>query len=364
MKYSFLSVKYLIPVAGLFFLSFTFLPVSPDGLWKANYVVTYGEGDSVTGLAKILLKIEGDGFTLVNYDNLMVDKKPFSNSGIINPGENVLIFNKDSINEKRIGYSISADGYLSIITGSNPKSRMVFSKLEKHNLGSFKDEMKKSFIENNYLFEFSYFEEPVEIEFHQDKSFTVVNTVKPCFPVFSKWDILTFDGELFVYFSDMAPFVQITEYKDGVYKCRDESDKVYTGKFTKTGNRVKFNRELLPGIWEQKNAVEINYGKVPASLLSRDFYPKQVWIFSDSTVRRYEDFRTSESPMEISGNCEMLSFIAFNSDSYRRFRILHLDKEMLVVERYYGDLGVKQDTLLRQKKMPKATTLEDYLKKR
>jgi len=364
MKYSFLSVKYLIPAIGLFFLSFTSVPETPDGLWKANYVVTYSEGDSTVSLAKILIKIDGESFTLANFDNLFTDNEAFINEGTVDMEESFLIFNKDSINEKHIKFSISNDGHLSIITGKNEETKMVFSKLQKHNLGNLEGEMQKSFQENNFTFDFSYFDDPIEIEFHDDNTFMVVNTVKPFFPVFSKWEILTFDGELFVYFSGMAPFVQITKYDNGIYECFDESDKIYTGKFIKTESDIKFDKKLLTGIWEQKNAVDIDYRKVPVSLLSKEFYPRQVWIFSDSTAKRFEDFRTAESPMEISKNGEMVTFIAFNSDSYRRFRILQLTKEQLIVERYYGELGVKQDTLLRQKKIPKPTTLEDYLKKK
>ena len=364
MKYSFLTLKYLIPVIGILFLSFTFAPGTPDGLWKANYVVTYSGGDSTVSLAKILLKIDGESFTLANYDNLFIDNEAFINKGVVNSDESFLIFNKDSTNEKHIKFSISNDGHLSIKTGKDEKTKMIFSKLEKHDLGNLKDQMKNSFLENNFTFEFSYFDDPVEIEFHPDNTFMVVNTVKPYFPVFSKWNILTFDNELFVYFSGMAPFVQITGYEDGVYECYDESDKVYTGKFIKTDSGIKFDKTLLPGIWEQKNATDIDFNKVHGALLSMDFYPRQIWVFNDSTVKRFEDFRTAESPLEISKNGEMVSFIAFNSDSYRRFRILHLDKEQMIVERYYGKFGVKQDTLIRQKKMPKATTLEEYLKRK
>jgi hypothetical protein len=364
MKYSFFTLKYLIPAFGVLFLSFTFLPGSPDGLWKANYVAAYEDGDTVVSLAKILLNIEDNNFTLVNYDDIFVDKKPFSNSGTINPDESILIFNKDSVNEKQLKFVISDDGHLSIKTGNNPNSEMVFSKLAKYNLGNLKDEMTESFLKNNYLFEFSYFNESVELEFNADKTFTVVNTVKPFFPVFSKWDILSYDGELFVYFSGMAPFVQITGYDNGVYECFDESDNHYTGRFIKTDNQIRFDKNLLSGIWEQKNAVDIDFNKVPGSLLSKDFYPRQVWIFSDSTAKKYEDFRISESPFEVSKNVEMITFLAFNSDSYRNFRILDLNETQLIVERYYGDFGVKQDTLIRKKKIPKATTVNDYLKRK
>ena len=364
MKYSFFTLKYLIPAFGILLLSFTFLPDSPDGLWKANYVVAFEEGDTVVSLAKILLNIEDSNFTLVNYDDIFVDKKPFSNSGIKKLNENILIFNKDSVNEKQLKFVISDDGHLSIKTGNNPKTEMVFSKLAKHNLGNLKDEMTESFLKNNYLFEFSYFDESIELEFNTDNTFTVVNTVKPYFPVFSKWDILSYDGELFVYFSGMAPFVQITGYNNGVYECYDESDNFYTGKFIKTDNQIRFDKNLLSGIWEQKNPTETDYKKIPQSLWTKDFYPKQVWFFSDSTVKKYEDFRISESPFEISKNVEMITFLAFNRDSYRNFRILNLNETQLIVERYYGDFGVKQDTLIRKKKMPKSTTVNDYLKRK
>ena len=344
--------------------SFTFPPQNPDGLWKGNYVVTYSDGDSTVNLAKILLKFDGNSFTLANFDNLFTDNKAFINHGIVDSDNNVLIFNKDSINEKHIEYTFSKDGHLAILTGKNRETKMIFGKIEKHNLGNMKDEMKKSFLENNFLFTFSYFDDPVEIEFHPDHSFMVVNSVKPYFPVFSKWDVLTFDNELFVYFSGMAPFVQITGYENGVYDCFDESDKVYSGNFKKAENKIKFDKKLIPGIWEQKNAQDIDFRKIPQALLSREFYPKQVWIFNDSIAKVFEDFRTSESPFEISKNGEMISFIAFNRDSYRHFRIIKLDKEQMIVERYFGELGVKQDTLLRQKKMPKPTTPEKYFKKK
>jgi len=348
----------------VFLLSLVICPgfaALPDGLWKAVYSSTSSE-DTLLQYTKMLLRIEGEAFQLVNYDSYLVEKNFFKNEGLFQSSDSSLVFNSDSINQKKFKINIIDDSHLVIITRENPRTEIAFTKMKKYELGGAKDELEESLLINTFEFNFTFFEEKFEMEFYGGNRFMVTNNVEPFFPEFSKWAVVEFDSELFIYFSGFSPFLHVISMDAEGISCEDEFGEIYKAFFKRIEFQQKFNREQLLGIWEEKS-VNTDYLKsMPENLWEKDVYPRKVWEINEESATLYSVFRTLDSPMEISRSGEMLKFLMFNEINNHQLRILSLDKDNLVVERLdiYGE--VCTDTLVKQKKVPAPVTLKDFFK--
>ncbi len=348
----------------VFLLSLVIYPgfaSSPDGLWKAAYATTSPE-DTLLQYAKMLLWIEGETFQLVNYDNYLVEKSFFKNEGFFRSSDSSLVFKSDSVNQKFFKLNIVDGSHLKIITREDSKAEIAFTKMKKYDLGDRKDELQEFMLINTFEFDFAFFEEKLEMEFYDGNLFMVTNNVEPFFPEFSKWAVVEFDNELFVYFSGFAPFLHVIAMDEDGITCEDEFDRIYQAGFKKIQFQQKFNLVHMLGIWEEQYVYEEYLKSMPEKLWDKEVYARKVWEIKEGSATLYSVFRTLDSPMEISRSGEMVQFLMFNEISNHQFRILSLDKDNLIVERLdvYGE--VRTDTLVKQKKMPAPVKLKDFFK--
>ncbi len=333
----------------------------PDGLWKAAYERSSSE-DTLLSYTKMLLRIEGNTFQLVNYDSYLVEKDLFKNEGFFRISDSSLVFNNDSVNQKIYKLNILDDDHLIIITKENPRTEIAFTKMKKHELGGAKDKLEESLLIGTFELDFTFFEEKLEMEFYDGNRFMVTNNVESFFPNYSKWDVVDFDNELFIYFSGLAPFLHVISVDAEGITCEDEFDRIYKADFKRIEFLQKFNKEQLLGIWEEES-VDMDYLKsMPETLWEKEIYPRQVWEIKEESVTLYSVFRTLDSPIEISRSGEMVQFLMFNEINNHQFRISSLNKDNLIVERLniYGELSI--DTLVKQKKMPSPVKLKDLFK--
>ena len=333
----------------------------PDGLWKAAYVRSSSE-DTLLNYTKMLLRIEGETFQLVNYDNYLVEKDLFKNEGFFRISDSSLVFNSDSVNQKIYKLNILDDDHLIIITKENPRTEIAFSRMKRYDLGEMKDKLETFMLENSFELDFAFFGEKFELEFDDGNRFMVTNNVESFFPNFSKWAVADFDSELFIYFSGLALFLHVISMDTAGIICEDEFDRIYNAYFKRIGFQQKFNNEQLLGIWEEES-VDMDYLKsMPETLWEKEIYPRQIWEIKEELVTLYAVFRTLDSPIEISRSGEMVQFLMFNEINNHQLRILSLNKDNLIVERLdiYGELSI--DTLVKQKKMPSPVKLKDFFK--
>lgn len=349
-----------------FLLTLMVLPAfasPPDGLWKAAYAKSYSTGDTLMDYTKMLLHIEGGQFWLINYDSYLVEKSYFQNEGSFRAPDSSLVFDQDSSKQKIYKLEILDDKRLTIVTMENPRTEIVFSKLTRYDLGGKKGDLKSYMLENSFEFDFSFFEGPFEIEFDKSGDFMVTNSVTSYFPNFSKWEVVSYDNELFIYFSGFAPFLHVVSMDANGVKCEDEFNTIFSGYFKKMELQQKFDQGQLLGIWQQKTANDDYLKSVPETIWDKELYHKQVWEIKEGSATLYSLFHSLDSPYKISKNGEMMRFMMFSEINNNKLKIISLEKKNLVVQRLdiFGELQL--DTLVRQKKIPAPMKLNDYFDK-
>ncbi len=355
--------KFLMKRIWVFLLGLSVFPgfaSSPDGLWKAVYANS--SPDTLLAYTKMLLRVDGENFQLVNYDDYLAGKNLFENEGFFDLADSSLVFNKDSANQKTYKLNIVDENRLEIITREDPGTVIAFVKLKMHKLGRKKDELGAFMRENTFEFDFSFFEGAFEMEFDEGNRFMVTDNVGLFFPNFSKWAVVDFDDELFIYFSGLAPFLHVVSMDSSGIVCEDEFDRVYSASLKKVPFQQKFNKEQLFGVWEQKSVDEGYLRSMPEKLWDKEIYVRQVWEIKEESATLHSIFRSLVSPMEISRNGEMVLFLMFNELNNHQFRVLSIDEEKLVVERLNRNGDVARDTLVKQKKVPAPVKLKDFFR--
>jgi len=329
-----------------------------NGLWKSTYVTSYTIADTGILYTRILLNIEDTIVTLKNFDGIFKEKLIFTNSGFIDQENKKLIFNQNSDKEKIYPIIIEQD-YLKFNLSENPKEEITLKKLNPSNLNIDKAELEDILVTNFISGDFSYYDEFMAIEFSKDSSMLITNSLKSYLSVLDKWTLLSFGNELFLYLSDFGPMVHIESIADGQMDFSDEYDTIYNGSFKITETDVKFNTELLVGLWEQETPDTTGISAIPVKMYDKDYYVNEIWEYTDQQATKYSQFFVRKSPWKTSRNNEILILESMDD---RRFRILSLDEDKLVVERMnrYGE--VYEDAFLRKKSEPKPTTLRKYLK--
>ena len=329
-----------------------------DGIWKSTFITSYSSVDSGIYYTRILLKIEDSIVTLKNFDDIFKEKLIFTNSGFIDQDKKLLIFNQNS--DKEIVYPIIVEqDYLKFNLRENPKEEIKLKKLNPSKLDIEKAELEDVLVNNFISGDFSYYDEFLGIEFNKDSSMLITNSLKSYLSILDKWAVLSFGNELFLYLSDYGPMVHIERIADGQMDFSDEYDTIYNGSFKIAETNVKFNTELLIGLWEQETPDTTGINAIPVKMFDKDYYVNEIWEFTDQQAIKYHKFFTRKSSWQTSRNHEILLLESMDD---RKFRILFLDDHKLVVERMniYGE--VYEDTFLRKKSDPKPTTLKKYLK--
>ncbi|MBN2174299.1 MAG: hypothetical protein JW731_09215 [Bacteroidales bacterium] len=329
---------------------------SIDGLWKSIYNLESNTDDSVINYTRIILKIDGSEGELQNYDRYFSEKKVFTNRLKIDKEELTLSFYPDSGDIKTYKFK-TVDTGLDIIFNEDPLQIIRFNKLQEYNLGGKKEELFDFLTNNAIKGTFEYYDEDLEMEFHPDSTMLVTNSVKSYLTILNKWTLLENNLELFIYLSDFGPMVQMTRIAPGRIDFVDEFDQIYNGYFEKTSPEIKFDKNKLLGIWEQEKPDTTGFSSIPAKMGDREFYPQEVWEFSEIKAVKHHRFFTRDTDWETSKNGELIILESTN-DGY--FRILSLDDKKLAVERrtIYGEFI--RDTFLRRKSLPKPTTPNKY----
>lgn len=353
------SILRLIPI--IIFLLFSLFSNGQNqlnGLWKSTYVTSYTIADTGIQYTRILLHIEDSIVTLKNFDGIFKEKQIFTNSGIIDQENNKLIFNQNSDNEKIYSFTIE-DNYLKFNLSENPKEEISLKKLNPSNLDIDEAELKEVLINNFISGDFTYYDEFLGIEFSADSTMLITNSLKSYLSVLDKWALLSFGNELFLYLSDFGPMVHIESIANKQMNFSDEYDTIYNGSFWIAETEVKFNTELLIGLWEQETPDTTGISAIPAVMHDKDYYVNEIWEFTVKQATKYHQFFIRKSPWQTSRNHEILLLESMDD---RRFRILSLDEDKLVVERMNMHGEVYEDTFSRRKSDPKPTTLGKYLK--
>ncbi len=349
----------LIPAMVFILLSYlSFGQNQLDGLWKSTYVTSYSAIDTGIQYTRIFLDIKDSVVTLKNFDGIFKEKEIFSNSGVIDQEQNILIFHQNTDNEKIYPVTIE-DNYLKFNLSESPKEEITLKKLIPYNLANKKANLNEKLIKNFISGDFSYYNESLGIEFKADSSMLVTSSLKSYLSILDKWAMLDFGNELFLYLSDFGPMVHITNFTEDQFDFSDEYDSIYNGSFRVAETEVKFNIELLFGLWEQEKPDTTGISSIPQVMFDKDYYVNEIWEFTEKQAIKYHQFFIRKSPWETSRNNEI---ILLESMDDRKFRVLFLDDHKLVVERVnmYGD--VYEDTFKRRKPDPKPTTLGKYLK--
>lgn len=353
------SLLRLIPIISFVLFSlFTNGQNQLNGLWKSIYVTSYSIADTGIQYTRILLDIEDSIATLKNFDGIFKEKQIFTNSGKIDQKNKQLIFQQNTDKEKI--YDIVTEGdYLKFNLSENPKEEITLKNLAPSNLDINITSLQEILTTNTISGDFSYYDEFMEIQFNADSSMLVTNSLKGYLSVLDKWALLTFGNELFLYLSDFGPMVHIDNISEGQMDFSDEYDKTYKGSFKISESIPEFNKEELIGIWEQEKADTTGISAIPEIMYDKDYYVKEIWEYTDQQATKYSQFFVRKSPWKTSRNNEILILESMDD---RRFRILLLDEDKLVVERMnrYGE--VYEDTFHRKKSVPKPSTLGKYLK--
>lgn len=353
------SILRLIPIITfLVFSLFSSGQSQLNGLWKSTYVTSYTTADTGIQYTRILLHIEDSIVTLKNFDGIFKEKLIFTNSGIIDQENNMLIFHQNS--DREIVYPIIVEGdYLKFNLNENPKEEITLKKLIPSSLDIDITALQEILTINSISGDFSYYDEFMEIQFNVDSSMLVTSSLKSYLSMLDKWTLVSFGNELFLYLSDFGPMVHIEKLAEDQMEFSDEYDITYNGTFKIAETEVKFNTELLQGLWEQKTPDTTGISSTPKVMFDKDYYVEEIWEFTDKQATKYHQFFIRKSPWFTSRNNEILLLESMDD---RRFRILSLNEDKLVVERMnmYGE--VYEDTFSRRKADPKPTTLGKYLK--
>lgn len=353
------SLLRLIPIISFVLFSLTTNGQNQlNGLWKSIYITSYTIADTGIQYTRILLNIEDSIVTLKNFDGVFKENQIFTNSGKVDQTNKQLIFHQNTDKEKI--YNITIDGdYLKFNLSENPKEEITLKKLVPSNLDIDITTLQEILTTNAISGDFSYYDEFIEIQFNADSSMLVTNSIKGYLSVLDKWALLTFGNELFLYLSDFGPMVHIENISEGQMDFSDEYDTVYNGSFKISESIPQFNKEQLIGIWEQEKADTTGISAIPEIMHDKDYYLNEIWEYTDQQATKYSQFFVRKSPWKTSRNNEILILESMDD---RRFRIISLDEDKLVVERMnrYGE--VYKDTFLKRKSEPKPTTLRKYLK--
>lgn len=329
-----------------------------DGLWKSIYVTSYSDTTSGLKYTRILLDIDGTNVTLKNFDGIFKEKEIFTNTGSIDQEKKQLIFNQNTDREKVYPITVDND-YIKFNMGVTPQEEITLKKLVSYNLADKKAMLNDQLIHNFISGYFSYYNDSLGIEFYTDSTMIVTSSIKSSLSILNKWALVDFGNELFLYLSDYGPMAHISEVIENQFNISDEYDTIYTGSFQISKDVIKFNKELLIGIWEQEKPDTTGLSAVPQVMYNRDFYVNEVWEFNSEKATKHYRFFVYESWWETSRNGEILLLTSMDD---RKFRILSLDENKLVVNRMNIHGQVYTDTFLRKKSLPNPTTLGKYLK--
>ena len=185
----------LIPATAFILLSyFTNGQNQLDGLWKAKYITSYSSTDTGIYYTRIFLDIDGSNITLKNFDGIFKEKEIFSNSGIIDQENHMLIFNQGADNEKNYPITVEKD-YMRYNLSENPREEITLKKLNSFILEDSKTTLEKVLINNYISGDFSYYNESMGIEFSSDSSMLVTSSLKSYLSILDKCAIVSFGDE-------------------------------------------------------------------------------------------------------------------------------------------------------------------------